>query len=412
MTDPTGRCFISYRRARAAEAGLLVAALRDRGVPTWLDVADLAIAPTEAALRRVLDDPATAGAVIFATPEVEGSSFIRDVEVPLIFERHRRDDGFFAIPVAAGGLDYSDMPRALGPYVGLTPISGWNVHRIDGDPADAAALAGVADLVLKQRLIAVHARLPAAEPVRVVIATRAPLPKKPGPVLAFDLTHRFNGRIASAEAWADDILPAFRSVARAIGAHAPGREVELSGAFAIPAAVAIGAAFLAPADRRIVCLQAQQDRGLPPDPWGLHRGREASGFEVRCDPQNVGASDMALLLSVAGNVNDDFIATRPTLPPLRVVISVARPAGPANTSRPTLNAGQALDIANLAIDALRAARTDYKASGTVHLFLAVPVGLAMMIGQLLNTFGRVQTYEHIPGAPNPYVPAALLTPSA
>jgi hypothetical protein len=27
--------------------------------------------------------------------------------------------------------------------------------------------------------------------------------------------------------------------------------------------------------------------------------------------------------------------------------------------------------------------------------MAVPVGLAMLIGQQLNTFGDIQTYEHI-----------------
>jgi len=28
--------------------------------------------------------------------------------------------------------------------------------------------------------------------------------------------------------------------------------------------------------------------------------------------------------------------------------------------------------------------------------MVVPVGLAVLIGQQLNTFGNVQTYEHIP----------------
>jgi hypothetical protein len=51
--------------------------------------------------------------------------------------------------------------------------------------------------------------------------------------------------------------------------------------------------------------------------------------------------------------------------------------------------------------------------GTVHLFMAVPVGLAMLIGQGLNTFGDVQTYEHIPvDGVGCYRPAARVTPSA
>ena len=40
-------------------------------------------------------------------------------------------------------------------------------------------------------------------------------------------------------------------------------------------------------------------------------------------------------------------------------------------------------------------RREYGNIGTVHLFMAAPAGLAMLIGQLLNTFGAVQTYEHV-----------------
>ena len=40
---------------------------------------------------------------------------------------------------------------------------------------------------------------------------------------------------------------------------------------------------------------------------------------------------------------------------------------------------------------------------------SVPVGLAMLIGQLLNTLGPVQTYEHIQvDAIGVYEPAAVL----
>jgi CBASS immunity sensor of nucleotide second messenger signals len=50
--------------------------------------------------------------------------------------------------------------------------------------------------------------------------------------------------------------------------------------------------------------------------------------------------------------------------------------------------------------------------GTVHLFMAVPAGLAMLTGQLLNTFGSVQTYEHVTvDGSGRYKAAALLRPN-
>jgi len=43
--------------------------------------------------------------------------------------------------------------------------------------------------------------------------------------------------------------------------------------------------------------------------------------------------------------------------------------------------------------------------------MAVPAGLAMRIGQLLNTLGPVQTYEHISrDGVGVYVPAAFTDP--
>jgi hypothetical protein len=45
--------------------------------------------------------------------------------------------------------------------------------------------------------------------------------------------------------------------------------------------------------------------------------------------------------------------------------------------------------------------------------MAAPAGLAMLIGQLLNTFGAVQNYEHVTvDGSGQYRPAALLRPNA
>ena len=60
----------------------------------------------------------------------------------------------------------------------------------------------------------------------------------------------------------------------------------------------------------------------------------------------------------------------------------------------------------------RSARRDCGNIGTIHLFMAVPAGVAMLIGQLLNTFGSVQTYEHVTTRwQGQYRAAALLRPS-
>jgi SMODS-associated and fused to various effectors sensor domain len=44
---------------------------------------------------------------------------------------------------------------------------------------------------------------------------------------------------------------------------------------------------------------------------------------------------------------------------------------------------------------MRDARREYGNTGTVHLFIAARARVAMLVGQSLNTFGTVQTYEHL-----------------
>ena len=116
MTDPTGCSFVSYRRSRSGECVRLVASQRERGIPTWRDVDDMDTEPTETELRRILNDDSVANAVLWLSPETAGSSMIRKVEAPVALERHGRHDGFFIVPVAAGGLGYEKQrERQSGP---------------------------------------------------------------------------------------------------------------------------------------------------------------------------------------------------------------------------------------------------------------------------------------------------------
>jgi hypothetical protein len=400
--------FLSYKRERAAEAGLLVDALRDHGVPTWQDVSDLPSDVTETALMEVLSDPATSGAVLLATPEVEGSSVIRKVEVPRIFGRSARRDGFFAVPVAAGGLGYDDMERVLGPGLGLTDIAGFNVTRAKADPFDPEFAATVGRRALRERLSAVHRSSPVGEPLGLQVSTRAALPKTVGFALRADFTHRFEGRHARAGAWEDHVLPAVGAIAAEVARTAPGRAVDVSGFLALPAAVALGAAFPSLGPVRAAWLQEQAKFGVAVERWSLDGPDGDCGFETERRPQSVANDDLALLVSATNDVVHDFNLSRGALT-LRAVVHL-RPPEP-RPARLHLGPNEARDLACRAIDAVRSAVSDLSARGRVHLFLAVPAGVAFMIGQQLNTLGRVQTYEHDPAGPVPYRPAVSLTPS-
>jgi len=407
MTDATGKSFLSYRRTRSDEAALLIAAQHDHGIPTWQDQKDLAEAPTGDELRRILNDRFTANALLWITPEVRDSNVIRKIEVPGILKRVKNNDGFFMIPVCAGRIDYKGAAEAVDQQLSIDNLEDWNLRKVMGNPISESEAASVAQWVLKRRIEAVHRQLELHLPLEITLHTRTRTAFQPGTALSLDWCERFTGREAKPGAWQDILLPALSEVASIIRTLGGGRAVVANGLAAIPATTALGVAFLAQARQKIAW--SQYTTGRPEQLWSLEADRDSAGFIARTTERDVSAADLAVLVSVTENVEPAFAQTSKALPSFRAITQVSHKDQPRfDITSP----GQATDIAMTVIEAMRSARDNYRPLGTIHLFMAVPLGVAMLIGQLLNTFGLVQTYEHIPtDAVGIYRPAALLNPS-
>jgi hypothetical protein len=116
-----------------------------------------------------------------------------------------------------------------------------------------------------------------------------------------------------------------------------------------------------------------------------------------------------MLVSVADDAEPVFAASRGELPAFRAILKIWKPGKPPHDLE---NAGQAADLAYLIQREIRAALRVYPEILRLHLFMAVPLGLAMMVGQLLNNVNAAQTYEMVPSeAGKRYRPAALLRPA-
>ena len=406
MTLPTGKSFISYRRARLDEAKELVTSQKERGVPTWQDIEDLRTEPTETELRNVLASNDIANVLLWITPDVGQSSMITRVEVACAVERHKRQDGFFILPVAAGGLDYDEVGPLLGSQSGITDLSSWNLTKVDSAPATSEDIRKITNVLLNQRLSAIHKDLPEGEPLRLVINTRSRTGHQTGIALDIEWTHRFTGaqgRSASPGDWQSKLLPALEDVARAIQRNSSNRKIIASGLASLPSATALGYHFMATKGIEIAWEQLFPDQSR--QIWNLASERESSGYEVLMTPGHTTADDLAVMVSVNADIEAAVAASRETTGFFRAYVHVKS----AEQQLLLESAGDALDVAQLTIEGARAARHKFGIRGQVHLFMAVPAGLAMMIGQLLNTLGPVHTYEHIQvDALGMYQPAALL----
>jgi SMODS-associated and fused to various effectors sensor domain len=409
MTDPTGRSFLSYRRTRLNEAKLMIEAQHDVGVPTWQDLSELEEGHTDALLREALAAETTANAVCWLTPDIEHSDVITRTELPCVLKRIDQNDDFFMVPVAAGGLEYKDISRVAGTYLGVHDIGQWNVRKASSDPITGPTAATIARHVLRRRIEAITKRAAAGDALRLALNTRKAPAFETGVAFSLDWTHRFDGRVtSSANAWKEHLLPALETVAQSCERYAPGRPIVAEGLCGLPAAVALGSTFLT--TRRLPLAWRQVSPKRPPGLWSIGEPAEPSGFSAQIRSGDVRANDLALLVSVASNVEPAFGASRPQLPAFRGMVVVTKDGNyPHDIERP----GQAVDIVRVIGEGLRQARDTLQPRGTIHLFLAVPAGLAVMIGQTLNTFGRIQTYEHVStDAVGLYQPAVVLEPSA
>ncbi len=405
MTDPAGRSFLSYRRTRSTEAALLIHAQHDIGIPTWQDVRDLAEEPTEEHIRAVLNEDATANAVMWLTRDVGESRMIKQVEAPLIIGRARRGDGFFTIPVAAGGASYDQAAETVKEHIGIDDLKRWNLFKVDEDPLTASTARQIAERVLERRLTAIASIDSPDKPIELTLHTRDVPPATSRTPLALNWHYRFNDREASKEIWVQYLLPALTSVSRLCIKVIPQRRIIAGGLPSIPAATALGHAFLEPRNQRLGW--RQNIPGHSEQVWSLEAVPEDSGFETRVVAGDVDAQDLAVLVSVNADVQAAVAASKCYLPKFRAYVHAKRKTSSENSL--IESPGQAVHLARLVIACIRAVRSDYGASGCVHLFTAIPVGLAVLMGQLLNTLGAVQTYEHIQtGAVGEYRPAALL----
>jgi hypothetical protein len=414
-TDPAGPVFVSYVRERSAAIEMLVRALHDVGVPTWLDTDDLGAGPFADDIVRMLASTDTSGAILFLSPETEASGFVRDVEAPAVMRRAAARDGFWTYLVAAGGLDAGTAPAVLAGALGREDAARWNIQSV-GEPFTEVDAATVARKVLRERLAAIHAGLPPGEPLRVRLDARQRGPIGPS-ALSIDWSPHFQPA-ASATTWTDVLLPALSSVRDVVVRYSPGRPVDLSGYPTLSCMTAFGAAFAAPLDLPVRWHQVMLD-GSPSQVWSLEASGSAElaaerGWICTHNLHHVAsAQDVAVLVNVTDDVAGAFGRSAPTLPPFRVVVSVdhrrAVEAAKQGRGRPDIvvaDPAEASSLARLAMSAVRQARRD-GATGSVHLFVAGPAGLSLMLGQLSNTFNTVVSYDYRP-ASGDYVPAAVL----
>ena len=418
MTDVTGSMFISYRRAPGRptgveEATLVCDALRDRGVPTWRDVQDLGPAPTEEQLERILGDDGIAGAIMLVSPEVQGSTIIRAIEAPLIMNRSRRGDRFL-LHVALINVAYEDVDGVLARPAGLQEMRYFNMDQVANDPLDEDDARDIARAVLKQRLGAVRQE-GLGSPYTIRVDSRGAGSAR-GHALCHDFRPHFDEKEAAPGAYQSieiallDTATALAATERETdGAEGKRTEVSARGYAAIPLGVLLGAVY----SRFIFDLSwAQSNPDGCVEEWSLKAGVEDIATRVQETRNDPDSGDLVLAVSVSADIRravSDYLTHEGWSPRATIWLGLANGSLQQGEA---ITAQQGLKIARDAIGAVRDLKDRLGLPrANLHLFLAGPLGLAVLIGQHLNTFGECVVYEHFPDRTPCYAAAHRFKPS-
>lgn len=381
-------------------------ALRDRGAPTWRDVDDLDSEPTEDALVLTLNDSNTAGAVMLIAPEVENSPMIREVESFHIFKRHRTEDVFLVKPVLIG-LDYKQADTVLDNPAGLQSLTDWNQCKLGADRLTGNDANMIARSVLKSRLKLIAKDAP-GDPLDVALFSR----RMSGPRL-FGLCHDFSpyfeGRSLRDTGSYRRIESALIDTATTLTSVHDKISIAGRGIAALPLGVLYGAVFSPLAGFHVSWLQGLDGNV---DTWSLTN--PPSNIILRTEEirGNPGSEDIVLAISISANIQSavaEFVSSNDLRP--RASIHAMLDTGPVPQGT-SLSPQDGLSIVLQAVQAVRDMKEKIGLQRVgLHLFLACPLAMAILLGQKLNTISTCVLYEHQADKNPSYVQVHTFNPS-
>ena len=389
------RIFLSHSRQDLEQVLALEQQLKWRGLGVWRDQNDLPLgAAAEAGLNAGLDS--CDRMLVWLTPNSLASQAVIERELARGFQRFKSNPNFI-IPVFAG-VTPAEANARVSSALGRTLPNG----RVQ-PPGDALPFMRlVARDVLGDHCRTIGA-CDAAE-IRLGIHSREFTRLKPEPDFNLDWTDLFlEGKEAKPGTWEEmrlALLDVREQIAREIGRNCP---LVIEGMFHISAAFLFGSLFNQPSGFRLIVRQ-------PESGWD---SASAPAGNIELQTHSVGSGDLyateallelAITRGVAADV-DAFITRQHLSYRQRLEAELKNLQSNSRTLRISSSAeaaAVALQVRSV-LEQLRAGT----GRAPIHIFAALPLGVAVMIGRWTNALGPLQLYEF----PNPelgYQPSLVI----
>ena len=387
MTETTGEVFLSYKHEQKEVATVLQESLEDHGIPVWRDIFDLRPEPLRDEIIDKLTSSDIACGVALISEGVAESEIILEDELPGLRRRWNADDGFFIVLVPHPDLSATDAKPILKKASGPTNLQSWKMVSLENPTSEAAR--SISKTVLQERLRQADEKLSPNEPIECSLDTRDSPAHSVDPLVVIDWERHFDSGLPSQTPWRQRLLPSLETTIDCLNEYVSGRKLRFRGKSHLCSSFALG--YFLPEVRGTPTTWIQPSNSDGVHEYTLSETEEESGIEGKFEELDGSDNDLAVLVNVLADVSNDMENVREELPDFKAELRLT----PEGDSYDDLNAGHAVDIANTFRSEIREALQEIPDADTIHLFMAVPTGLAFLMGQKSNALRQVQTYCHV-----------------
>jgi hypothetical protein len=391
--DRPATVFLSYAREDAETVKDLQLRLKVRGVRCWRDVDDMPVGShTESEIERAIKHDADAIA-LFLTPSFLQSDFIWRVEVPAALRRQKDDPHFHIVPILLG-VSFAEV-RKFCYNRNLTDVSGFNGLLLSGNgvvltPEEENKMRNEAARRILQAAFALRLRRSNAnrayEPTLFLrtfeVGSRA---------VSLDLTLDWLNliyekvQLSTTQEWDEILWPALLDVKHTISKEVLSHRIHLHVKGILPVAIALGFVFRE-ATRITLLLEGQQET------WSTEtHPSEKEPLPREWIFNEQGEKHTAVIEVATTRSTKQGVDT--TLPKIGLTPEYHIRFTSSEFSRESVrDAAHARAIARQ-VGQVCQNLCDEREVTHMHLFVAIPVELAVLIGHQLNALCPITVYE-------------------
>jgi len=384
------KIFLSYSRKDIDDIKIIAKCLMAHGIKTWQDINNLGAGLTEDKIRKAIQRECT-GLVFYSTRASVKSKIICNIELPEAEDRYKKNPSFNIVPIFK--LGPRETTKALKGYLTI-PLSNFNGALVkNGKKLDILTASHRASHIILN-----EARLNAIKPLPIGLASKQ---KTTAPVaLDLDFTQYFLSGLPSQKIWVEEFYPTLESFKKAL-VNKKILHMRLYSFAHLSLGFLFGYIFRQRSGFELEIEQLFPSGGRR-EIWSTNNHPAKNPLLIKEFPGEIGSTNLCINLNLMSKDNSSFSKyIKKSRLSYRALLELTPSKYPCVISN-----GQAIKIAAQMANSIKKLNAKY-GTNTVHIFAAIPLGLALLAGHHLNACGKIQCYE-FDNVSRQYSPSCIL----